>query len=86
MFNFEGLNRVVRNMQSVTELVKSMGATTDSVFDIEDNFRGSPQMQACVERVKAIPEAWAMMEERYLGPDVDLEALLQLPRGTLGHT
>lgn len=83
---FEELTRTVRNLQTVTDLLKSMGEKTENVFDIEDNFRNSDQMQACVERIKAIPEARAMMEARYLGPEVDLEALSQLPQGTLGHT
>jgi ubiquinone biosynthesis protein Coq4 len=82
----EELNRTVRNLHSVTDLLKSMGQNTDSVFDIEDNFRRSNQMKVCVDRVKAIPEARALMESRYLGPAIDLEALSQLSRGTLGHT
>jgi ubiquinone biosynthesis protein Coq4 len=82
----EELNRTVRNLYSVTDLLKSMGANTDNVFDIEDNFRGSNQMKVCVDRVKAIPEALAMMESRYVGPAIDLEALSQLSRGSLGHT
>lgn len=83
---FEDLFRTVRNLHSVTDLLKSMGEKTENVFDIEDNFRGSAQMKACVERVKSIPEAHALMEARYLGPEIDLEALLKLPLGTLGHT
>ena len=83
---FEELSRTVRNLHSVIDLLKSMGQNTDSVFDIEDNFRGSNQMKVCVDRVKAIPEAHALMESRYLGPAIDLEALSQLSRGTLGHT
>jgi len=82
----EELNRTVRNLHSVTDLLKSMGQNTDSVFDIEDNFRRSNQMKVCVDRVKAIPEARALMESRYLGSAIDLEALSQLSRGTLGHT
>lgn len=83
---FEDLTRTVRNLHTVTDLLKSMGEKTENVFDIEDNFRGSDQMKVCVERVKAIPEARAMMESRYLGPEIDLEALSNLPPGTLGHT
>jgi len=83
---FEELSRTVRNLHSVTDLLKSMGQNTDSVFDIEDNFRGSNQIKVCVDRVKAIPEARALMESRYLGSAIDLEALSQLSRGTLGHT
>ncbi|WP_253188192.1 hypothetical protein [Leptolyngbya sp. 'hensonii'] len=57
---FEELSRTIRNLHSVTDLLKSMGQNTDSVFDIEDNFRGSNQMKVCVDRVKAIPEARAL--------------------------
>ncbi|APB34265.1 Uncharacterized protein involved in ubiquinone biosynthesis [Gloeomargarita lithophora Alchichica-D10] len=83
---FEELSRTVRNLHSVIDLLKSMGQNTDSVFDIEDNFRGSNQMKVCVDRVKVIPEARTLMESRYLGPAIDLEALSQLSHGTLGHT
>ena len=83
---FVDMSRTVRNLNSVTDLLKSMGQHTDNVFDIEDNFLGSNQMKACVDRVKAIPEARAMMESRFMGPAIDLEALSQLSRGTLGHT
>ena len=83
---FEELTRTVRNLSSVTDLLKSMGEKTDNVFDIEDNFRGSEQMQACVDRVKGIPEAAALMESRYLGPSIDLDSLSHLSRGSLGHT
>lgn len=83
---FEDLSRTVRNLHTVTDLLKSMGEKTENVFDIEDNFRGSDQMKVCVDRVKAIPEAHALMEARYMGPEIDLEELSTLPRGSLGHT
>lgn len=86
MLKFAELNRTLHNLQAVVDLMKSQGESTNSIFDIQDNFRGTPQMQVCVDRVKADPEARELMEERYLGPDVDLDALLQLPHGTLGHT
>ncbi|MDS3859649.1 Coq4 family protein [Thermosynechococcaceae cyanobacterium BACA0444] len=83
---FEELSRTLRNFQAVSDLLKSMGANTDDVFDIEDNFRGSEQLRVCLDRVRAIPEAQAMMAERFIGPDIDLAALATLPPGTLGHT
>ncbi|AFY59320.1 Coq4 family protein [Synechococcus sp. PCC 6312] len=83
---FEELARTLRNFQAVSDLLKSMGANTDDVFDIEDNFRGSEQLRVCLDRVRAIPEAQAMMTERFIGPDIDLSALATLPAGTLGHT
>jgi len=82
----EELTRTVRNLHTVTDLFKSMGENTEDVFDVEDNFRDSDQMNVCVERVKAIPEALALMETRYLGPEIDLETLSTLSPGTLGHT
>lgn len=85
MLRFEELGRSTRNFGLVIELLKSMGNDTETIFDIDDNFRGSPQMEACVQRVKAIPAAQAMMSSRYLGPEIDLDVLAKLPPGTLGH-
>ncbi len=82
---FEELNRTIRNLHTVTGLLQSMGANTESVFDIEDNYRGSEQIKACLERVRAIPEALELMESRYLGPGIDLDQLSKLPKGTLGY-
>ncbi|UFP96201.1 Coq4 family protein [Gloeobacter morelensis] len=86
MRRLEELGRTVRNLRLVTDLLRSMGDNTENVFDIEDNMRDSPAMAACAERVRAIPEARMLMEARYLGPEVDLAALLQLPPHSLGRT
>lgn len=86
MKRFEEVTRSIKNIKTVLDLLKSTGENTEDVFDIEDNFRGSPAMQACMKRVQAIPEARQLMEERYLGPAIDLDALSELPRGTLGNT
>lgn len=86
MKGLEELGRSLRNLRSVVDLLKSAGENTEDVFDIDDNFQGSKAMQICVDRVRAIPEARQMMEERYLGPAIDLDALSKLPRGTLGNT
>lgn len=86
MKGLEELGRSLRNLGSVIDLLKSAGENTEDVFDIDDNFQGSKAMQVCVDRVKAIPAARQMMEERYMGPPIDLDALSTLSRGTLGHT
>jgi ubiquinone biosynthesis protein COQ4 len=85
MLRFEELGRSIRNLGLVTDFLKSMGTKTETIFDIDDNFLESPQMEACVQRVKAIPAAESMMASRYLGPEIDLEVLANLPPGTLGH-
>jgi ubiquinone biosynthesis protein COQ4 len=86
MKRFEEVTRSLKNIKSALDLLKTQGENTEDVFDIEDNFRGSPAMQACMERVRAIPEIQDMMKERYLGPAIDVDALYALPRGTLGNT
>lgn len=86
MKRFEEITRSVKNIRTVLDLLKSAGENTEDVFDIDDNFQGSAAMRICVDRVRAIPEARQLMEERYLGPAIDLDALSTLPRGSLGNT
>ena len=43
-------------------------------------------MKACIERVKADPASRKCLEDRYMGPELDLEKLSACPRGSLGYT
>lgn len=38
-------------------------------------------MQSCIERHKENPESSKMFEEQYMGPEYDLEEMIQLPQG-----
>jgi ubiquinone biosynthesis protein COQ4 len=80
------LIKTARNIKVAADFVKDLGNNTDSVFDLEENLRGSLQMQTCVARLKADPAMAQMITERYMGPDVDLDQLLQMPPGSLGYT
>lgn len=58
---------------------------TESVFDIEDGLKDTRAAEGVVARVCRDAEVAAMMRERYLAEPVDIDALEQLPPGTLGH-
>jgi len=58
---------------------------TESVFDIEDGLKDTRAAEGVVARVCRDAEVAAMMRARYLAEPVDIDALEQLPQGTLGH-
>ena len=56
------------------------------MFDITDMLRDSPQMEQCLKWMKEDLATAKMIEQRYMGVDYDLEAMLQMPQGSLGWT
>ncbi len=76
----------VDKLLSLVDMVAGAKVDTQNVFDIEDVFSDSEQMQKCVQVVRQNPDSARLLEERYMGPEFDLEALLQLPVGSLGWT
>lgn len=69
----------------IKHLVTNRGKL-DTVFDLEDGFRDTIWMQNCIERLKEDPECSKMLEERYMGPEYDLEEMIKLPKDSLGYT
>lgn len=59
--------------------------STDSVYDIEDGLRHSKAMQFAVKYVKADPAVAQLMQECYIAPLPNLEALRHYPPGSLGY-
>lgn len=84
MARFQELLRAANNLRLLAAIGRSGGELT-SVADLVDSFLGSPQMAACVERFRAIPAGARMLEERYPPLQPDIDALSQLPAGSLGH-
>jgi len=39
-------------------------------------------MKACIERMKADPASRKCIEDRYLGPELDLDKLITYPHGS----
>lgn len=74
----------LRTLSGVVGMIRNPEAT-DSVFDIEDGLRRSGAMDSFLERVSGLPGVAELMQERYLAPPHDLEALARLPEGSLGR-
>ena len=59
---------------------------TETVFDLEDSFHGTPQRRARVERMKADPDMGRLIAQGYTTPDYTLDELITYPVGALAHT
>jgi len=77
--NIELLGGMIRH------LVTNRGKL-DTVFDLEDGFRDTIWMKNCIERLREDPESTKMFEERYMGPEYELDEMLKSPKGSLGYT
>jgi ubiquinone biosynthesis protein Coq4 len=84
MARFQELLRAANNLRLLAAIGRS-GGELASVADLIDSFLGSPQLAASVERFKAVPGGTALLDERYPPLQPDLEALRQLPPGSLGR-
>ncbi|BFM40639.1 Coq4 family protein [Synechocystis sp. LKSZ1] len=88
---FQYIDKVItpENLQKFLELVdKAAGAGKDvnNVFDLSDRLKGTRPMSICVKAIEQDPASRAMLEERYAGPPYNLEAMLNMPKGSLGWT
>jgi len=75
-----------RAFELTVEFALGQGKDTATVGRLEDHFRDRPAMKTCVERMKADPAARKCFDDRYMGPELDLDELVQHPRGSLGYT
>ncbi|MFB2934200.1 Coq4 family protein [Aerosakkonemataceae cyanobacterium BLCC-F154] len=74
----------LQTLKGVVALLRDPGQT-DSVYDVEEGLRNIKAVQLSVDFVKSKPEVAAIIEERYLAPEPDMEALLKLPEESLGY-
>ena len=75
-----------RAFELTVEFALGQGKDTATVGRLEDHFRDHPTMKACVERMKAEPATRKCFDDRYTGPELDLDELVKYPRGSLGYT
>lgn len=61
-------------------------SNTLSVYDIEDGLRHQKATTLSIQYLMEQPGIPEIVAERYLAPPPDIEALLQQPVGSLGHT
>jgi ubiquinone biosynthesis protein COQ4 len=83
---YENLQPALERFKMTAGFIAGGGRNTETVFDLEDSFHDSPQMAACVERMKGDPEMGRLIAQGYTTPDFDLEELIRYPPGTLAHT
>jgi len=76
----------INELLTFIDLVAGSSIDTNNVFDISDKLRDSTQMEECIAWMKEDPATSAMLAERYMGPDFDLEKLSKMPEGSLGWT
>ncbi|MBR8831466.1 MAG: hypothetical protein N5P05_000952 [Chroococcopsis gigantea SAG 12.99] len=89
--SFNYIDKVItpENLQKFLELVDyaaGSGKDVNNVFDLSDKLHGSRPMGLCVKAIGQDPASAAMLAERYVGPDYDVEAMLKMPKGSLGWT
>ena len=76
----------INELLTFIDLVAGSPIDTNNVFDISDKLRDSTQMEECLAYMKQDQATSAMLAERYMGPDFDLEKLSKMPEGSLGWT
>ncbi len=70
----------------LVDLAMGAGRDVNNVFDLSDKLNNSHQMELCIQALKKDSASAQIIEERYVGPTYDLEAMLQMPSGSLGWT
>ena len=76
----------VGTLLSLIDKVAGSKVDAQNVFDIEDVLGEGPQMQKCLQAVLSHPASAQLVEERYTGPELNLDTLLKCPKGSLGWT
>ena len=69
----------VENVDLIGKMIRDYMAGADgnvqNVFDLEDAFARTIWMDACVKRIKENPDSARLIEERYMGPEYNLDEL-----------
>lgn len=79
--NIDLLGKLVKNF-----VVEGEHKGLDSVYDLEDGFHNTVWMKNSIEKLKENLDSAKLIEERYMGPEYDLDKLSKLPKNTLGYT
>lgn len=89
--SFSYLNKVSapENMQKFLELAQlavGVGQNVNNVFEIGNRFQNTNPMELCIRMIMDEPNSAAMVKERYIGAEYDLQAMLAMPKDSLGWT
>ena len=70
----------------IRDYMAGANGNVENVFDLEDAFSRTIWMDKCVERIKENPDSARLIEERYMGPEYDIDELLNQPKDSFGYT
>ena len=73
------------NHHKLLAAVGRSGGELGTIADLVDNFLGSPQMEDCIRRFRALPGGAELMDGRYPPLEPPIAQLQTLPAGTLGR-
>ncbi|BAU67460.1 hypothetical protein STA3757_48820 (plasmid) [Stanieria sp. NIES-3757] len=76
----------VNKFLELVDLAGGSGKDAQNAFDLADKLRTGLQMQLCVQSLQKDPASAKMLEEKYVGPPYNPEAMLKMPKGSLGWT
>lgn len=85
MARFVELLRAVNNLKLLAAVGRS-GGDLACVADLVDHWIDTPQMADCVRRFREVPGGAELIDGRYPPLQPDLDQLIQLPEGSLGHS
>jgi len=77
--------RTLRGTKAFLTLLFDDSGNLAPVLELSTTLVDSHAFQFAVEAMKAAPEVAEIIEERYMAPSQDLEALLQYPKDSLGY-
>ena len=84
MGRFSEVLRSLNNLKLLVAVGRS-GGELGTIADLVDNFLGSPQMEDCIRRFRALPGGAELMDGRYPPLEPPIAQLQTLPAGTLGR-
>ncbi len=80
--------QTIREVKTLLEAIASLSKETnnlDYLYDIEDGLLNTKASLLALDWLNNQPEVAQIIEERYIAPCPDIEALLQYPEETLGY-
>lgn len=81
----QSLLQTARGIQAFITLLFDESGRLEPVWELNNSLLDSHAFQLTVAAMKASPEVAAILAERYIAPDHDLEALLHYPQDSLGY-
>ncbi len=79
------LVRTLRGIKAFVTLLFDESGSLEPVWELSTSLMDSSAFQLAIATMKETPDIAALLSERYMAPDHDLDALLSCPKGSLGY-